>query len=230
MEFIASEGFIKSILFGLPVSEELGGLCLNLALSVLSFVLGLFLAMPLAVACTYHVRFISKLAIIYTNTIRSIPLILLIFWVYYVIPGMFGIDMSLFTSATISLLLHASVYQSEIIRSGLKVTHRGQKEAARSLGMSKSQISLYITIPQTFKHVLMPMFSFYISLFKDTSHIYIIGMIDLIQVGVIYSQREPDYIVEAYVIMAICFLAVTVTCSLLSYFLERNVKFADGNI
>lgn len=224
MEFIISTDFIEQLLFGLPVSDTLGGLSLNLSLSLLSFALGLFIAIPLASARAFHIRFVSNIAVILTNTFRSIPLILLIFWVYYVIPSVFTINISLFTSATIALLLHAGVYQSEIIRSGLKVTHEGQREAAKSLGLTATQISLYITIPQTFKHVLMPMFSFYISLFKDTSHIYIIGMIDLIQVGVIYSQRQPDNIFEAYITMAICFLSVTVTSSLLSYWLERRTK------
>lgn len=115
------------------------------------------------------------------------------------LPYLFGGDFTIFWSAVVALCVYAAAYQAEIVRAGIIAVPKGQLEAALTTGLSRYQAMRHIVLPQAFKMMMPSFVSFFVSLFKDTSVTYIIGVIELTQAGIIVSQRQPDKMYDAYI-------------------------------
>jgi ABC-type amino acid transport system permease subunit len=163
----------------------------------------------------------------YIETIRATPLIMIIFWFYFFLPYIIGRDVPIFWSAVISLSVYAAAYQAEIVRAGIMAVPKGQLEAGLSSGMSRFGSMRHIVLPQAFRMMIPSFVAFFVSLFKDTSTTYIIGLIELTQTGVIVSQRSPDRMYAAYLSMAIGYFVICYTLSRLARRLERKIGKFD---
>ncbi|MBI4654737.1 MAG: amino acid ABC transporter permease [Nitrospirae bacterium] len=216
----------KFYLVGAYPEGQIGGLCLNIILAILSIIIGLSIGIFFGLGRGTPRRYISLPCIVYIDCIRSTPLLLIIFWFYFFLP-VFGVKLSLFWSAVIPLSIYASAYQAEIIRAGLLAVPKGQMEAALSTGMSRWLALRSVIMPQAFRMMLPSFVSFFNSQFKNTSVVFIIGIIELIQTGVIITQRQPDRMFAAYIFMAIGFWIVCYALSYAAQKLEKRLGILD---
>lgn len=200
-----------------------GGLALNVGVALCAFSGSFILAHPLAIARCSPNRTLRLSATAYIELVRSIPLLMVLFWFYFGLPILFSSPPSPILSAVLALIFYATAYQAEYIRSGLQSTGRGQIDAARSLGFSRIQTLFLVTLPQAHKKMLPCYASYFISLFKDTSALYIVGLVDLMQTGLITVERAPTRMLEVYLTVGALFFTVCFLASLAARKLEQHV-------
>jgi polar amino acid transport system permease protein len=227
MDLLEQFSNINFYLLGSYPKGEIGGLFLNIILALLaigfSFIFGALLGYS-RLSCRLYIKYPC---IAFIEIVRSTPLIMLIFWFYFFLPYFFGGSVTIFWSAVVSLSIYAAAYQAEIVRAGIMAVPRGQLEAALSTGMSRYKAMRFVVLPQGFKMMVPSFVSFFVSLFKDTSVTYIIGVIELTQTGIIISQRQPDKMYAAYFSMAIGFWLVCYSFSHLARKLEKRIGVFD---
>ena len=227
MDLIEQFSNLNFYLLGSYPKGDIGGLLLNIIMAFLaiclSFLFGVILGYS-RLSCRPYVKFPC---IAYIELVRSTPLIMIIFWFYFFLPYLFGGNITILWSAIISLCAYAAAYEAEIVRAGIMAVPKGQLEAALSTGMSRYGAMRHVILPQAFKMMLPSFVSFFVSLFKDTSITYIIGIIELTQAGIIISQRQPDKIYAAYLCMAIGFWVVCFIMSYLARQLEKKIGVFD---
>lgn len=228
MEFLLEQfGNWMFYLMGAYPAGQIGGLILNISMAVLSLSISFFVGAIFGFGRLSCRRYIRNPCIIYIEVIRATPILLLVFWFYFFIPGILGKNISLFWSSVISLSIYATAYQAEIVRAGILAVPMGQMEAALSSGMTRFQAIRTVILPQAFRMMIPSFVSFFISLFKDTSVTYIVGLIELTQTGVIVSQRQPNRMFAAYICMAIGYFVVCYSMSRLAGTLEKRLGIFD---
>jgi polar amino acid transport system permease protein len=227
MELLEQFSNWRFYLLGSYPKGELGGLLLNITMAILSLSLSFFFGVILGYSRLSCRKYVKLPCVIYIETIRSTPLILIIFWFYFFLPYLLGRDISIFWSAVISLSIYAAAYQAEIVRAGIMAVPKSQLEVALASGMSRFQAMTSVVLPQAFKIMTPSFVSFFVSLFKDTSVTYIIGVIELTQTGIIVSQRQPDKMYAAYLSMAIGYFIICYSLSHVARKLEKRIGTFD---
>jgi len=200
------------LLSGLIVTLHISGLSL-----ILSFILGLVTAL-LRLSNSFAAKGLARL---YLEIIRNTPLIVQLFFIYFVLSPL--LDISRFTSAVLALSLFEGAYASEIFRSGIISIHKGQWEAAHSLGLNRFQAYRYIILPQAIQRILPPLSSQAISLVKDSALVSTIAIYDLTMQGrVIISQTYLVF--EIWFTVAAIYLIILVSMSFAVNFLENHLR------
>ena len=155
------------------------GIWLTVALSSIaiffSVIVGFFLSLP-GLSGNYYVRSFNR---IYVETFRSIPVLVLILWVYYGLPVVLGLSLSPFTAGILALALSDSAFEAEIFRAGIQSIERGQTEAADALGFSYAQKMWHIILPQAIRRILPPLGNQFVYMLKMSSLLSIIGLQEL---------------------------------------------------
>lgn len=198
------------------------GLTLNLFMALVSLALGFAGGCVLGLARVSRRRFFRYSAAVFVDVIRAVPAVLLIFWCALFIPSAIGANISLFCGAIIGLSLHAAAYQAEIVRAGVLAVPKGQLDAALAGGMTRMQGIMFVVLPQAFRMMIPAFVSCFISLFKDTSVAYIIGIVELTQLGVIVSQRQPNRMFAAYICVGIGFYVICRSMAAAARMLEKR--------
>jgi polar amino acid transport system permease protein len=174
-------------------------------MTVLLAVITMLIAVPggivLALMRLSPLRAIAAASACFVEFFRNIPLILLVYWAYYVMPVATGVEFSAFTTGLIALSLNVSAYNSETFRAGIGSIRRGQMEAALALGMSRWQAMREIILPQAVRRVLPVLASTWVSLFKDTSLVSVIGVGELAYVS-LQIRAQTFRILEMLTAMA----------------------------
>ncbi len=217
--------------FGLPEVETplWGGLLVTLVISFVGIAVSLPLGILLALGRRSKMPVIKMLSVIFIETIRGVPLVTVLFMASVMLPLFLppGVTFDKLMRALIGVALFASAYMAEIVRGGLQAIPKGQYEGADSLGLGYWQKMGLIVLPQALKMVIPNIVSSFISLLKDTSLVYIIGMFDLL--GIVRqnfsdanwaSAQTPKtgLIFAAFVFWIICF-----SMSRYSQFVERRL-------
>ena len=207
-------------------AQAIGGLMLNLWLAVIGIAGALPFGILLALGRRSKLPFVKMLCVAYIELIRGVPLITLLFMSRHILPlafpGQFSIN-ELYLGA-ITITLFSSAYVAEIVRGGMAAVPNGQTEAARALGLSTWQTTLTITLPQALRNIIPPMVSQFISLFKDTSLVFIIGMLDIIEMGKVTIQGNLEFTEhgrEVYIFIGLVFWVLTYGMSWVSRVIER---------
>ena len=213
---------IKFFLVGAFPNGEFGGLVINLFIAVLTMATGFIVGIFMALGRISENLILKKVCTFIIETIRAMPLVLIVFWFYFIIPLFMGRTAPLLLSAYLSISLYSAVNQAEIFRTGFLNINKGQWQIAECTGMSYSQCIIYIILPQTLKMMLPSLVGFFISLFKDTSVITIIGIIDLTHVGLMISQRDPSKLVPSYLIMGVIYFVFCFALSRIEKRMERK--------
>ena len=203
-----------------------GGVVINLFLFVVALLVGLLFAVPLALARLSGSRSLRTAAAMVVELLRSTPLLLLVFWAYFLLPLLVGGSPDALTSALVGLVLYSAAYQSEIVRAGFAAVPASEVEAGLAVGMTKFQTSLHIVVPQGLRRMLPAGFSFAVSLFKDTAVVYVVGVVDLMQTGLIACERRPSEMLTYYLMMAGCFFVIGFAITLVGRHLERRLAFS----
>lgn len=200
------------LLFGLGITLKISALSL-----VLAFLIGLLTAL-LRLSDLVMGRFVARC---YLEVIRNTPLLIQIFFIYFVLGPVLGLDR--FPSAVLALSLFEGAYASEIFRSGILSVERGQIEAAESLGLNRYQIFRLIVLPQAIRTILPPLTSQAISLIKDSALVSTIAIYDLtMQAQALISETFLTF--EIWFTVAILYLVITVALSFFVAFLENRLK------
>ena len=212
-----------------PVSVVLwGGLTLNLLLAVAGIVLSLPIGIALALGRRSNLPIVKLLCVLFIEIFRGVPLITLLFMSQVLVPLAFPEDFpqnSVFRAAVI-ITLFSSAYMAENVRGGLQALSRGQVEAARALGLPGWQTTILIELPQAIRNVIPAIVGQFIALFKDTSLVYIIGMLDVVEIGRAFIQGNPEYLDNArelFIFLAIVFWIFTYGMSYVSGRIEEHM-------
>ena len=212
-----------------PVSVvNWGGLMLNLLLAVAGIVLSLPIGIALALGRRSNLPIVKLLCVVFIEIFRGVPLITLLFMSQVLVPLAFPEDFpqnSVFRAAII-ITLFSSAYMAENIRGGLQALSRGQVEAARALGLAGWQTTLLIELPQAVRNVIPAIVGQFIALFKDTSLVYIIGMLDVVEIGRAFIQGNPEYLGNArelFIFLSIVFWIFTYSMSYVSGHIEERL-------
>lgn len=157
----------------------LHGVALTIGLTVATMLLAVPGGILLALMRLSSNRLASHAALWFVEFFRNLPLILVIYWAFYVMPMAFDVQFSALTTALVALVLNISAYNAETFRAGINSIRKGQMEAALAMGMSRRQAMFKVVIPQAARRILPVVASTWISLFKDTSLVSVIAVGEL---------------------------------------------------
>ena len=187
----------------------LKGLVFSVELTIVAMIGGIFFGTLLALMRLSSHKWLQVPAALYVNTMRSVPLVMVILWFFLLIPFLTGKPLGAEWSAVITFTAFEAAYYSEIMRAGIQSVARGQVYAGFALGLDYSQTMRLIVLPQAFRNMLPVLLTQTIILFQDTSLVYAIGAYDLLKGfvtgGKIYGRTEEAYILAAVVYFIICF-------------------------
>ena len=205
-----------------------GGLMLNLILAVAGIVLCLPIGVALALGRRSNLPVVKLLCVVFIEVFRGVPLITLLFMSQHLVPLAFPEDFPVnsLLRAAIIITLFSAAYMAENVRGGLQALHPGQAEAARALGLPSWQTTLLISLPQAIRNVIPAIVGQFISLFKDTTLVYIIGMNDVLQFGRAFIQGNTEYLASAkelFIFLAVVFWIFCYGMSYVSRRIEENL-------
>jgi len=202
----------------------LQGLITTLEISLYSGFFGLLIGLFTALARISRNPTLFSLSTFYVEIIRGTPLLVQIFIFYFFIGTV--LQLSRNTAGVLTLAIFVGAYAAEIFRAGIQSIHRGQMEAARSLGMSHVQAMSHVVLPQAFKRVLPPLAGQFISLIKDSSLVSVIAITDLTKAGrEVVSNTFATF--EIWFVVAGLYLILTFALSMLTRALERRMSVHD---
>ncbi len=187
----------------------LNGFLFSLQLTAVATFGGVVLGTVLALMRLSGQRLLALPATVYVNTMRSVPLVMVILWFFLLVPSIIGRPVGAEASAVITFIAFEAAYFSEIMRAGIQSIPRGQVMAGMALGMSYGQNMRLVVLPQAFRNMLPVLLTQTIILFQDTSLVYAIGAYDLLKglttAGKIYGRPEEAYILAAGIYFVLCF-------------------------
>lgn len=197
------------------------GLVVSFQLTFTAITGGIFLGIFLALMRMSRLRFVSAPAGFYVNFLRSMPLILVIFWFYVLTPKIVGHPIDAYSSVLIAFILFEAAYYCEIIRAGISSVKRGQVQAGLAVGFTYFDMMRYVVLPQAFRNMLPVILTQSIIMFQDTSIVYIVGVRDFLTTAdvVANSTNRP---IELYTTVAVVYLIICFTASKLVGRLQRS--------
>ena len=206
------------------------GMVFTLKLTALAMVGGILLGTVLALMRLSNSRALSLVASSYVNLVRSIPLVLVIFWFYFLVPYIAAwiigaaepVKVGAFSSALITFIMFEAAYYCEIMRSGIQSIPRGQVWAGEALGMNYRQTMGNIVLPQAFRNMIPVLLTQTIVLFQDVSLVYVLSIPDFVGAASKVAQRDGR-LVEMYTFVAVVYFALCFSLSLLVKRLHQRV-------
>jgi glutamate/aspartate transport system permease protein len=191
------------------------GLGLTIKLTIFCGIAGLALGTLLALVRLYGPYWAQSLVACYVNLIRSIPLILVIFWFYFLSPYIIAwvidssdpVQVNAYASALVTFSLFEACYYCEIIRSGVLGIAGGQEAAARALGLTSLQVLRFVVLPQAFRRTAPILILQAIVLFQDVSLVYVLSLTDFVGAAVQIAQQQ-NRIVEMYLFVALVYFVI----------------------
>ncbi len=160
-------------------SALLEGAAMTVGLTVVTMLLAVPGGILLALMRLSSNKLLNNVSLAFVEFFRNLPLILVIYWAFYVMPIAFDVQFSALTTALVALVLNISAYNAETFRAGINSIRKGQMEAALAMGMSRRQAMFKVVIPQAGRRILPVLASTWISLFKDTSLVSVIAVSEL---------------------------------------------------
>ena len=193
------------------------GLIFSVQLTLVAMAGGIALGTVLALMRLSGKSWLVLPAAAYVNTMRSIPLVMVILWFFLLIPFIIGRPLGAELSAIITFTAFEAAYYSEIMRAGIQSVPRGQVYAGNALGLNYAQTMRLIILPQAFRNMLPVLLTQTIILFQDTSLVYAIGAYDLLR-GFTTAGRNFNRPVESYLLAALVYFII---CYSLSFMVKR---------
>lgn len=214
-------------------SYILEGALYTVELTLITAVLGLALGTGLALCRLSTSRILSEFSRLYTNLMRAVPLVLVLFWFFLLMPEvlkiMFALDHPVMIgadlTAIITFVLFEAAYFAEIMRAGIQSVSKGQMSAAMALGLRYGQTMRYVVLPQAVRNMLPVLLTQTIILFQDTSLVYVISGNDFMGAVTKIAQRDGELILM-YSFAALAYLTVSLSLSLLIRRLQARMAVA----
>ena len=198
------------------------GLVFSVQLTLIAMVGGIIIGTILALMRLSGKKWLVMAAAFYVNTLRSIPLVMVILWFFLLIPLLIGRSLGAELSAIITFTVFEAAYYSEIMRAGIQSVSKGQVNAGYAVGMSYKQCMQLIVLPQAFRNMLPVLLTQTIILFQDTSLVYAIGAYDLLK-GFEVAGKNFNRPVEAYLFAAVVYFVICFSLSMLVRRLQKKI-------
>jgi polar amino acid transport system permease protein len=203
----------------------LGGVGLTLYLAVVSLALSFIGGLVLGLLSVSRNRLLRWGSMTVIQTIRGMPLLMVIFWMFFLLPAMLGGGMTAAWTIIVALTLFTSAYMSEIVRAGITGIPKGQMEAAISTGLSHGQAMFYIILPQALRNMIPSFVNQFVSMIKDTSLAFIVGVTELTQIATQINNRTMLYPTEIFIFIAVIYFIMCFAFTELSRWLERRLAY-----
>lgn len=197
------------------ISPMLEGLTTTLSIFSITIVLAMLLGMATALGRLSKIKVLSKIVQFYIWIMRGTPLLLQLIFIFFGLP-VAGITFDRFTAAILAFVLNYGAYFAEIFRGGIESIDKGQYEAAEVLGLTSGKTFFRIILPQVVKRILPAITNEVITLIKDTSLVYVIGIGELLRAGKIATNRDATLV--PLVMVAVFYLLLT---AVLTKFFKR---------
>lgn len=199
----------------------LNGLVVTIQAAVLGFVVALVLGLVWAVLKNAPSRFISWPAKAVTEFIRDTPLLVQLFFLYYVLPE-HGIVLPAFMTGALALGIQYSAYTAEIYRAGLEAVGRDQREAARALNLSSRRTFSHVVLPQAVPRIIPAMGNYLVSIMKDVPVLSVVTVLEMLNVAKIVGDRTFDYLIPLSMV-GLIYLIMTIIAS-------AGVRLVDASL
>src|SRR5216684_2720298 len=197
----------------------------TLRLAIPAIVLGFVLGILVGLARLSATRWIRTPATMYVEFFRGVPLVMVIFWIWFIVPQLLRLPIPEYGVALTAFVIFEAAYFGEIIRAGIQSVPRGQVEAATALGMTATKTMTWVVLPQALRNMVPSLVTQMIVLFKDTSLASIIGYVDLTKAAQIVNNREIRPF-ELYLFIAVVYFAFTYSMSRVARRFERRLTAA----
>jgi len=200
----------------------LKGFLFSVQLTVVAMIGGIAIGTMVALMRLSGIKWLAMPAAVYVNTLRSIPLVMVILWFFLLIPLLIGRPLGAELSAMITFTVFEAAYYSEIMRAGIQSVPRGQVSAGYAVGMTYAQCMKLIVLPQAFRNMLPVLLTQTIILFQDTSLVYAVGAYDLLK-GFEVAGKNFNRPVEMYLLAAITYFVICFSLSMLVRQLQKKI-------
>ncbi|HEV7908844.1 MAG TPA: ectoine/hydroxyectoine ABC transporter permease subunit EhuD [Pseudonocardiaceae bacterium] len=202
--------------------DLLRGLLVTVEVTVLGSLVAYALGLVLALLRRSRIAVLSRLVQLFVEFVRSTPLLVQIFFLFYVLPPTTGIKLSPLVTGVVALGVHYAAYTSEVYRAGIEAVPRGQWEAATALNLPRNRVWIGVVLPQALPRVVPALGNYTISMFKETPLLLAIGVLDVVNRA---KEAGAEYyrFTEPYTMAGLLFLLVSYPASVLVRRLERRV-------
>ena len=219
--------FIRTISESTPLLLQ--GIKLTVSISLLSLIIGMLIGFLSCIMGLSKNKILKTISGVYIWIIRGTPMLVQAFIVYFGMPQFIQIfeptfRIDAYTAGVITLSLNAGAYLSEIFRSGISAVPKGQAEAARSLGLSKSRTMIKVILPQAIKIAIPSMVNQFIITVKDTSILSAIGLAEVVNKAKVYVGKSYQFF-ATYILVAIYYLIVISVLMIISKYLEKKLNY-----
>ncbi|APJ05125.1 amino acid ABC transporter permease [Silvanigrella aquatica] len=225
MDFSVITNNFLQFMIGRYPNGPLGGLALTLILAFISVLLSIVGGLILGLMCISRNKFISIPVSMFVNLIRAMPLLMVIFWMFFILPAMTGGKFPENGTVICALTIFTSCYISQIVKAGIASIPRGQSEACMSSGLTYWQSMRYVILPQGLRNMIPSFVNQFVSLIKDTSLGYIVGVSEITQVAQQINNRTQNYAAEIFIFLAIIYFIICFAFTSLSRWLEQKLSW-----
>ena len=203
----------------------LGGVGLTLFLALVSCVLSFFGGLILGLLSISRNRVLRIVSTIVLNFIRGMPLLMVIFWMYFLLPALMGKTIRETNTVIVALTIFTSAYMSQIVKAGVEGIPKEQVEAAVSTGLHHWQAMVFIVLPQALRNMIPSFVNQFVSLIKDTSLAFIVGVSELTHVATQINNRTMIYPAEIFGFIAVIYFIICFAFTSLSRWLEKRLAW-----
>jgi polar amino acid transport system permease protein len=200
------------------------GVVVTFEITIMAILVAIPLGLITGLGRLSGIRVINLIASTYVEVIRGIPLLVQLFFLYYGLGKFFG--MGGVPAAVIAMSFCYGAYMGEVFRAGISAVHKGQSEAARSLGFNKVQTMLMVVMPQAWRTILPPIGNEFIAMLKDTSLVSILAVADILRRGTEYAGQYFNYF-ETYTLIALVYLIITLLLSKGVSLMEARLNYYE---
>jgi His/Glu/Gln/Arg/opine family amino acid ABC transporter permease subunit len=161
-------------------------------------------------------------ATVYTEVFRSVPILVLLLWLFFGITIVFGIDLTPFTAGVLGLGLYYGAFLAEVFRAGIQAIPTGQQEAGYTLGLTRLQTLVSVVLPQAVRIIIPPLANSYVGMIKDATLVSVLGLVELMRAGQLIVARTFRPF-EVFTYVALMYLVITVVFTrAVAWFESRN--------
>ncbi|HTP98547.1 MAG TPA: amino acid ABC transporter permease [Casimicrobiaceae bacterium] len=214
-----SFGFID---WNVVQSFILKGFLFSVQLTLVAMIGGIFIGTLVALMRLSGKKWLVIPATVYVDTLRSIPLVMVILWFFLLIPLLIGRPLGAELSAMVTFTVFEAAYYSEIMRAGIQSVPKGQVSAGYAVGMTYGQCMRLVVLPQAFRNMLPVLLTQTIILFQDTSLVYAVGAYDLLK-GFEVAGKNFNRPVEMYLLAAVTYFVICFSLSMLVRRLQKKI-------
>ncbi|MEI9534687.1 amino acid ABC transporter permease [Moellerella wisconsensis] len=227
MDFSIIEQNWRYLLFGTFPDGPLEGAALTLVISLLAGAASIILGTLAGVALSMLRGFWMNLLAAILGFFRAIPVIMLIFWAYFLLPVILGSEIPGIATVVCALALITSAYLAHAVKAGILAIGQGQWQAGMSLGFNRWQVLWHIVLPQALRMMIPSFINQWIALIKDTSLAYVVGVAELSFLATQVNNREMVYPLEVFLFVAFIYFVMCMTLEILAYLLTSHLAHKE---